>query len=366
MKSCIIGSVTQDVFLKYDTSAISLVYDEQQHQSFALLPKGGKIEVTDMVRSIGGGASNISISFARLHQKVGVVALCGADAFRDIHKQLDAEHVVTTFLQKSETHSTGFSCIIPTKDGDRVIFSYPGANGYLEHKHVPFMIADQYDLIFVAPLHGSAQHLLPEVVQFARSNMILSAVNPSWAQLTAGFDTFKDALAHIDILILNRSEAQELMANMLQAFPEMVSDLTAVQRTTADSMPRLLHAFLTYQTYQFTLFDFAVLMHNRGPRTIVVTNGKEGVYVIADMSIYFHASIPVPVICTLGAGDAFGSTFVAYILEGDTLQEALVAGVLNASHVITHFGAHEGLASGEILHKQVAQIGTGGIQRFAW
>jgi sugar/nucleoside kinase (ribokinase family) len=366
MKSCIIGSITQDIFLRYDTSAFSVVYDNEQQRSFILLPKGGKIEVTALTKAFGGGASNVAVSCARLGQEAAAVSLCGSDLYKEIYKHLEHEGVDATFLQKTDAHPTGFSSIIPTHDGDRIVFSYPGANAYLEEKYIPFMIGDQYDLVYVAPLHGNAQHLLPELVQFTREHAILAAVNPSRAHITDGFQHFKEALAGIDILILNASEAREFMQNMLLEFPDMVQELIAVQRPPVTQAPHLMRTFLEFETYQFTLADFAVLMQHRGPRLIVVTNGKEGVYVIADMSIYFHASSKVPVVCTLGAGDAFGSTFTAYILADYEIEEALVAGVINASHVITHYGAHEGLATHDVLDAQVKQHGISAVQKFLW
>jgi sugar/nucleoside kinase (ribokinase family) len=72
-------------------------------------------------------------------------------------------------------------------------------------------------------------------------------------------------------------------------------------------------------------------IHQRGPRIIVVTNGAEGVYVATEETIYFHKSIPTDVINTVGAGDAFGSTFFGMLMQGADIQKAIAYGVINSS-----------------------------------
>lgn len=46
---------------------------------------------------------------------------------------------------------------------------------------------------------------------------------------------------------------------------------------------------------------------------------------------------------TTGAGDAFGSAFVATLAKGLYLDDALRAGLLNALGVVTHMGAKAGI-----------------------
>ena len=81
-------------------------------------------------------------------------------------------------------------------------------------------------------------------------------------------------------------------------------------------MPELLQAPMIHQGLCFGLQTFFQEVHARGPKIIVVTNGKEGVYVSHKESIFFHPSLSVPVISTLGAGDAFGSGFVGMYAHG--------------------------------------------------
>ena len=42
-----------------------------------------------------------------------------------------------------------------------------------------------------------------------------------------------------------------------------------------------------------------------GPKTVVITNGSNGVYVATEKEIIFHPSIKTKVVDTVGAGDSW-------------------------------------------------------------
>jgi len=60
-------------------------------------------------------------------------------------------------------------------------------------------------------------------------------------------------------------------------------------------------------------------------------------------SIYFRPALKRKGINTTGAGDAFGSSFVAGLIKYNDIEQALKLGILNSNSVIMKIGAQEGL-----------------------
>ena len=65
---------------------------------------------------------------------------------------------------------------------------------------------------------------------------------------------------------------------------------------------------------------------------------------------------PVIVTGTAGAGDAFNSTFAAYICASRSTEEALLAAIVNAASVTTHLDTQTGLLALAELETRVAAV----------
>lgn len=86
-----------------------------------------------------------------------------------------------------------------------------------------------------------------------------------------------------------------------------------------------------------TMEELARHMFSRGPKMIVVTQGKLG-SVVFDGAVHVQPSIPVNVVDTLGAGDAYIGTFLATWLLGKPVPECMLTATKVASQTCTHFG----------------------------
>src|SRR5690348_5266742 len=86
------------------------------------------------------------------------------------------------------------------------------------------------------------------------------------------------------------------------------------------ALPELLKKPLGSATTCFTLKQFFNAVHECGPKIIVVTNGAEGVYASDNNSIYFHPSIKINIVSSIGAGDAFGSCFVGQLAHNKSIE----------------------------------------------
>ena len=93
-----------------------------------------------------------------------------------------------------------------------------------------------------------------------------------------------------------------------------------------------------------------------GPKIVVVTDGAQGVYAATDSTMYYHPAVATSVVDTLGAGDSFGSCFIATYLKTNDIEKALRFGNLNSASVIRQIGAKPGLLTWKELEEQDKKI----------
>ncbi len=342
MKVVTLGSAMYDLFIDYPfVERIT-----QQEQSYVALPEGKKMEVERVTASLGGGASNSAVSFIRFGFDVSLCAKIGNDAASDfIIDGLVREGVHTEGVITSDV-GTGTSYIVLSPSGDHAILVYRGANLLLSHEDVSHDIIAQADLLYITSLTGSTSALLPRITQEAANNNIRVAVNPGTSQLTRDIDTLIQSLSHIEILILNSYEAHLLKVGLKSAQQLQLKTCKACAHE-----PELLKSACEHALLQ--LIDFVTAVHALGTRVVVVTNGAQGVYVSDSNNLYYHPSIPTDVISSVGAGDAFGSAFVALQAIGKSIPESLYAGLCNSSSVLQYMNAQDGLLTLDEMKKRL-------------
>ncbi len=81
-----------------------------------------------------------------------------------------------------------------------------------------------------------------------------------------------------------------------------------------------------------------------GPKIAVLTDGPNGSYAYDGKNFYFQDIFDVPVIERTGCGDSYSIGFIAALHHGQTWQEAMRWGTLNAASVIQQIGPEAGLA----------------------
>ena len=114
-------------------------------------------------------------------------------------------------------------------------------------------------------------------------------------------------LKYVDFLLLNRTEAETLL------------DLS------------------------FSDAEFFNQLHYLKSPLIAVTDGRNGAYLINDHRQYFSPIISTIPVDETGAGDSFGSAFVAATIYQKSPQEALFWAIKNSASVVTRLGAKAGL-----------------------
>lgn len=266
--------------------------------------------------------------------------------------------VCLDYVLTTDKAHTGSSFIIPPPSGDRTTLMYRGANLTLTHAELPLAAIEQQDYIYVTSLSGKTAAFIEPITTHAKKFNKSVAINPGTSQLVAGAQHLRNALGYIDILVLNSYEASLLMYELI---PHSKNDTKYLQNMHA---PCLLQMPLISTEFSFNIRTFFKEILAHGPGIVVVTNGAEGVYVAQSNTIYFHPSLKVDMVSTLGAGDAFSSCFVAQIAQGKMIEHAMRCGIANASSVIQHVGAKTGLLSTDELEKQVKAIDPKLLQVF--
>lgn len=372
MKVLTIGGATQDIFLHYKGTDIMTITKKNMHSNYMLFGSGEKIEIETLIYQTGGGASNSAVSFKRL----GLDASCFCNIGNDIGGQaivtkLKEEGVDTNLINLNPQHQTGISFIINSIEGDYTIFAYRGANSHLELEKLTFDAIKKSDQLYITSLSNEAAHILPSIVSFAKQHNVPVAINPGISQLEKGTEKLKESLQYIDILILNKLESQIFMFALTQNDQSYKKVLECVgseqnqpnQNELADQ-PSLLNTPIIYENTYFSLRNFFKVTLEMGPKIVIVTNGRNGVYVATQKEILFHPSIKIRVSNTVGAGDAFGSCFVASLMLGYDIESALRNGIINSASVLEKIGAKTGLLTHSELAQRATKINSNLLQRF--
>lgn len=90
---------------------------------------------------------------------------------------------------------------------------------------------------------------------------------------------------------------------------------------------------------QVDLERYLYKLSSLGPTWIVATRGAQGAWLYDGRTIYHQPSVPVEVVDTLGAGDAFAARFLVDFLAGMPLSLAMQNAARAAAENCTHYGA---------------------------
>ena len=320
-----IGSATMDVFVECDDANIVSVCTKNKSSDFMSYPYGAKIDITTFSSNVGGGGVNTACNFGNLGFDTSAIFKIGKDVYSEgildfFKKQkVSLEHII----QKEDT-STGFSIILVSFQGDRTVLAHRGANAHIQENEIDFEAIKNADLIYVAPLNGDSNLVLEPIIDYAHKNDTKICFNAGTTSIKRGFEHIKKVLESAHYVVMNKEEAS--MATGIQVRPD-----TKTERFSHEIIHRDIKKMLT----TLKVMDYQI---------IVITDGGHGAYAYDGDKFYFCEPFPSTVVSTLGAGDSFASTFCASLLENrHDIGTSLMYASVNASSVVSEFGATEGL-----------------------
>lgn len=360
VKVLTIGGATQDIIIEYQEGSALRVEDINPPR--LSWQEGSKIDVEKLHYATGGGATNTAVSFEQLGFTTSTFFKTGNDAAGHAIIQDIENRNITVYHTTTDSLQTGTSFIIPTPSNDRIIFAYRGANEALTPKECPDDLIKEQDLIYITSLTGKAADALPHLAhsaqQLREKKGIRVAVNPGTSQLKNNAIPLKASLGSIDVLIMNAEEMKLFAASLKPRY------FKSTGSGIITSGPPLARAILLADTITFTLHEYLKEVLSYGVKRIVITDGKNGVYVATKETLYFHPALPVPVVNSLGAGDAFGSCFVAQLVLGKKIEDALFYGLVNAASVIGYHDAKSGLLSQKELEEYKKDLNASLLQTY--
>ncbi|HEY3449933.1 MAG TPA: carbohydrate kinase family protein [Myxococcales bacterium] len=328
-----IGSATQDVFVKTDAARIFQTRGPESSSEYLGLPYGAKVNVSEVLFMTGGGATNAAVCLARQGVKAGIVTPVGKDDAGDhIRERLTEDQVDTSLMIQMAEHGTGYSVILTSFEGDRTVLVFRGASDHVEPRHLDLAGLCKTRWLYVSSLGASGAKVFSPLFAAARKAGVRIAFNPGGSTVEKGLAKAADLLEGLDVLLVNREEALAFQGR----------DIT-MRRAAPEAEDAL---------YTELLKGFQAV----GVKIPVITDSFRGSYALEGKDRVRCPAHPVDkVVSTLGAGDAFGSTFVAGLLRyGDDLPKALREASINAASVVSVFGAKRGLLDLVELQKRAA------------
>lgn len=312
-----LGSALQDIYLiDHDDLTPTEIGDSA---IFGKVIVGSKVDIDKISYEVGGGGINSAITFARHgHESVFMGNIAQDPAGLAIIKVMDREGIDSSYVKYLERRSTGSSVVLlDSKSGERTILTCRGASeqfGNFDTKELEYI---RPDWLYITTLRGDMQTLENFFVRASELGIQIM-FNPGVKELEQIHELTR-LLKHVNILSVNKLEASKLVPG--KVLTELLYHLGSYVKTT------------------------------------IITDGAMGGIATDGKEIYrFGLYGDVKVKDATGAGDAFGSGFLASIAAGSSFRKALIFASANSTSVVSKLGANRGILTGkEKLHPMPIQ-----------
>ena len=307
-----LGSALQDIFLidHDDLRPIEI-------GTTAILGKitvGSKVDIDRIYYKVGGGGVNSAIEFARHgHEAILLGNVSHDPAGALIVRTLDKEGVDSSFINFLERRPTGTSVVLlDSKSGERTILTHRGASELFGNFSETNLDLIQPDWLYVTTLRGDYETLI-RFFKKAKEMGIRIMFNPGGKEIEQRTELLK-LFQYVDVLLVNKSEAAQIVQGVV--------------------LNELLYHLMNYV------------------ETTIITDGPMGGIASSSNEAYrFGIYEDCKIKDATGAGDAFGSGFLAHFADGHSFRNSLIFASANSTAVVSEYGASKGLLTGaERLH----------------
>ena len=304
-----VGSAIWDVMLK--SSEFRVLKSHKISGGVALCEVyGGKSELSEMLMTSGGGATNVAASLVNWGVKVGVVAKVADDKLgKLIYEDMEAWGIGTELMVKSPEGQSGLSVGLIAADGGRSIMTYRGVGKGFSSAELPW---DKLETkwLYISSLGGNTV-LLEDLLVWASKQKVGVVFNPGRLEIEKK-ESWWNYLGKIDALIINRSEAAQLLGTEFAEKEKIEEGLAQCP--------------CKYK---------------------VVTEGKDGAFAIecegGVSRLVGIGRFKVRSVDDTGAGDAFGAGVVYGMVKGWPVEQWLKLAAANGANEVTGMGAKSGL-----------------------
>jgi sugar/nucleoside kinase (ribokinase family) len=263
-----------------------------------VIPEFGQVEklVASYTLAVGSSSAIFACGAARLGLRVAFVGVCGEDVFgRFMLDEMQKRNVDVSNVIIRPDGQTGLSVIL-NQDADRAILTQLGLIPNLQASDIPDRLLRQARHLHVASyfLLTKLQPDLPTLFQRAHSLGLTTSLDTNYdpSEKWIGFD---ELISATDIFLPNKKEALSITQS---------DDIESAANQLANKS-----------------------------KVVAIKLGADGAVLQTKDKTIFAPSIPVNIVDTIGAGDAFNAGFLyGYLNNWDlekSLQLAVACGALS-------------------------------------
>jgi len=301
-----VGDIVTDAFIKLDEDYAHSYTDDKGYKqlSFEL---GAKLpyDSVEIIQAVEC-SPNAAVSMSLLGLEASLMSWLGDDGpGHDMVKYLEARGVGTGELVVERGKKTNYHYVL-RYGGDRTKlqrfedYSYE----WKDPERRP-------DWLYLGVLGEKTWPLHEGMLKYLEDHPdIKLAFQPGMYHLMWGAEKMKDFYKRSEVVVLNREEAVTVSGGNHDDIRDLIDKL-----------------------------------HALGPKIVVITDGPDGANA-SDGANCFSMPLypdPAPPVDRTGAGDSFASTFVAALIKGKSLEEALRWAPINSMSVVQKVGAQAGL-----------------------
>lgn len=305
-----LGSALQDIYLiDHDDLAPTSIGEEA---IFGNVLVGSKVDIDQLSYEVGGGGINSAITFARHgHEVIFIGNIARDSAGEAIMRVLDNEGIDNSYVNFTNRKATGTSVILlDSKGGERTILTYRGASEKFDNFNAEDLELIQPDYLYITSLRGDMK-TLANFLEKAHKIGTKVMFNPGIKELE-NRKGLAGLLKYVDILLVNKNEATKIVPGvLLTELLYHLNNYVPVVIITDGAMGGIAGNRKAGETYRF------------------------GIYEDVEMKD------------ATGAGDAFGSGFLAAFADGKSFKQSLIFASANSTSVVCKIGANRGILTGE-------------------
>jgi ribokinase len=265
---------------------------------------GEEVAIKSLKQAPGGSAANTIVALSRLGLKTGFIGRVGRDREGDfLLGDLEREGVDTGGVARVND-PTGLIVGFVDKEGERVLYAYPGANDTLAIDQKNLDYAKKARFLHLSSFVGERSYQAQKKLLKELTGVGISFA-PGMLYVRKKLKALELMIRKSSVIFLNREETELLTG---EDYTRGVDELLGM-----------------------------------GAGMVAVTLGKKGCYIAGEGESHTIGGVPTKAVDTTGAGDAFAAGFLYGLLKGKGLEECGRIGNWVASRCIAEVGARAGL-----------------------
>ncbi|MGL4595642.1 MAG: carbohydrate kinase family protein [Thermoguttaceae bacterium] len=281
------------------------------------IPEPGELVQTEKIAlNLGGCAANVAIGLSRLGESVALSGCIGDDSLSDFIKRgVVAPRIKTDLLQQVQNRCPGTAMHLNVAGQDRRFICTTGAND-------DFVFDEALEKVIQSPADSSMRRLFYLGGFFMLKNL----------ENDKAIDFLKRAKQHnwtiiLDVVLYGDTNYLDRIQPFLP-----LTDIFMPNEYEAEKMTDLA-----------TPHEQAHFFLDSGVKSVLITCGDRGVIFASEQESFQMGVYPTNYLSGAGAGDAFCAGFMAGLLNGNDIQNAIRWGSALGASCVRGIGTTETL-----------------------